>query len=86
MARSDKVLDRLLSATADRSFRFVELSDLLQRLGFDLRVSGSHHIYSRPGLVEIINLQPQRDGTAKPYQVRQIRNLVLEYGLGGTDD
>jgi hypothetical protein len=40
---------------------------------------------------EIINLQPRADGTAKPYQVRQVRNVLLSWDLGpeeqkGEDD
>ncbi len=40
-----------------------------------------HYIYTREGMVEIINLQP-RGTLAKPYQVKQVRRLILEHGLG----
>lgn len=33
---------------------------------------------------EILNLQPKQN-KAKPYQVKQIRNLILKYNLGDTD-
>jgi hypothetical protein len=42
---------------------------------------GSHRIFFRDGVVEILNLQPRPDGTAKPYQVRQVRDVILKYGL-----
>ena len=54
---------------------------LLRRLGFDERIRGGHHIFAREGLEEIINLQP-RGGMAKPYQVKQVRDLTTRYQLG----
>jgi hypothetical protein len=56
------------------------LSHLLQAKGFRMRVSGSHHIFTRTGVMQRINLQ--RDGfKAKPYQVRQIRRILTDYKL-----
>lgn len=82
MTRYAKLLARLLSGTADRAFRFDDLCALLRRLGFDERQrGGSHHIFSRDGVPEILNLQPRGGGEAKPYQVRQVRDVVLKYGL-----
>ncbi len=34
--------------------------------------------------MEIVNLQ-SRGGHAKPYQMRQVRQLILKYRLGGVD-
>ena len=82
MTRHAKLPARLLSGTADRAFRFDDLSALLRHLGLDERQrSGSHHIFSRDGVLEILNLQPRGGGGAKPYQVRQSRDVVLKYGL-----
>jgi hypothetical protein len=50
-------------------------------LGFQERVRGDHHIFSRTGIEEILNLQP-KGGKAKPYQVKQVRSLLLKYKLG----
>jgi predicted RNase H-like HicB family nuclease len=36
---------------------------------------------SRDGITEILNLQPRADRTAKPYQVRQVRDIILRYRL-----
>jgi len=82
VTRHAKLLARLLSGTADRAFRFDDLCALLRRLDFDERQrGGSHHIFSRDGIPEILNLQPRGGGEAKPYQVRQVRDVVLKYGL-----
>ena len=80
MTRSDKTLEQILLGTSDANIRFEELRSLLFRLGFVERSRGSHHIFTRAGIDERINLQ--RDGShAKPYQVKQIRAVVLKYHL-----
>jgi predicted RNA binding protein YcfA (HicA-like mRNA interferase family) len=78
---SRRTLQRVLGGRSDRNIRFADLRRLLLELGFQERVRGDHHIFTRDGIREIINLQPLKDGKAKPYQVRQVRNLILQYGL-----
>jgi predicted RNA binding protein YcfA (HicA-like mRNA interferase family) len=79
-----KTLLRVLSGASDATIRFDELLQLLLNLGFDMRVRGSHHIFRKAGIEEKINLQ--REGSeAKPYQVRQVRNVLLKYHLGETE-
>ena len=81
MAKHAKILWRVLSGGADANIRFADLCSLLLGLGFTERTSGSHHIFSREGVEELINLQC--DGSrAKVYQVRQVRQVILRYGLG----
>jgi len=58
---------------------------LLKRLGFQERIKGSHHIFYRDGVAEILNLQPQ-SGKCKPYQVKQVRNVIINYRLAGEAD
>lgn len=84
MGKFKKVLDSILSGRSDANIRFVELVQLLSRLGFEQRVRGDHHIFTKNGVEEIVNLQPKGTG-AKPYQVKQVRNLILKYKLG-TDE
>lgn len=75
------ILTRILSGNSDRNIRFAELCGVLTRLGFDERTRGSHHIFTRDGVEEIVNLQPREGGMAKPYQVRQVRGLIAKYKL-----
>jgi hypothetical protein len=82
MARSGKILDQVLGGTSDANVSFRDLRTLLNRLAFEERVRGSHHVFWQTGVEEILNLQPK--GTrAKPYQVKQVRNVILKYKLGG---
>jgi predicted RNA binding protein YcfA (HicA-like mRNA interferase family) len=85
MARHDKTLDRVVRGTCDAGIGFAELCGLLEGFGFEERIRGSHHIFTHPDVVEILNLQP-RNRQAKPYQVRQVRQVILKYQLGGDSD
>jgi predicted RNA binding protein YcfA (HicA-like mRNA interferase family) len=80
MGKYDKLIDRILSGKHDNTMRFAEVMGLLTAFGFTERVKGSHHICHRADVEEILNLQPN-GAKAKPYQVKQIRNLILKYKL-----
>ena len=81
MSQAAKLLERVLSGRADANIGFNDLVGLLRDLQFQERIKGSHHIFSRSSVVEILNLQP-KGSKAKPYQVRQVRQLLLKYRLG----
>jgi hypothetical protein len=53
---------------------------LLKRFGFQVRVHGDHFIFTKAGIIEIINIQPI-NAMVKPYQVKQVRNLLRTYRL-----
>jgi HicA toxin of bacterial toxin-antitoxin, len=76
-----KQLAKVLDGTADKSFAFVDLCTLLKKLGFEERIKGSHHIFWRNGVEEIINLQKGNDGNSKPYQMKQVREIIILYKL-----
>ena len=82
---SARTLQRVLRGTSDASIRFDELRQLLKRLGFAERIRGDHHIFTREGVDEILNLQP-RGSLAKAYQVRQVRNVIVRYRLAEEQD
>jgi predicted RNase H-like HicB family nuclease len=82
MERCEKLLFQILRGTSDANTAFDDLCQLLLRLGFEERKGGSHHIFRKAGIEEKINLQ-RDDGKAKPYQVRQVRAVILKYKLGG---
>ncbi len=84
MDRHERVRQTILGGRSDANIRFADVRALLTHLGFSERVHGSHHLFDKEGIVELINIQ-SRGGQAKPYQVRQIRNVILKYGLGGED-
>jgi len=85
MTRFEKTLLKVLRGTSDANIRFGDLRKLLNGLGFDERIRGGHHIFTRDGVEEILNLQP-RDAKAKPYQVKQVRDVILKHKLASGDE
>jgi len=85
MSKRSKLVTKVLSGTSDANINFNELRQLLKNLGFDERIRGSHHIFTKDEVEEILNLQP-KGADAKPYQVKQIRNVIVKYKLAGEED
>jgi hypothetical protein len=85
LVRHAKLLELILEGMSDANIPFVGIRAIVRSLGFHERIKGDHHIFYRDGLKEILNLQP-RGAKAKPYQVKQVRNLIIKYKLGGTDE
>lgn len=85
MAKHGQLIKRILEGRSDASVSFAELRNLLLALGFEERTRGSHHVFRREGVEERINIQPE-GRHAKPYQVRQVRAVLLKYRLGELPD
>jgi predicted RNA binding protein YcfA (HicA-like mRNA interferase family) len=74
-----KLLKKIIGGS--RNIRFEDMVILVRGFGFDLsRTEGSHHIFSRPDITELVNLQNIK-GQAKPYQIRQFLRLVEKHNL-----
>jgi len=82
VAQWGKTLQRVMSGQADASIDFQALCTLLPHIGYQAwRRHGSHHLFVHPDRPENINIQPGASGKAKPYQVKQVRDLLRKYGL-----
>jgi predicted RNA binding protein YcfA (HicA-like mRNA interferase family) len=84
MTTWSKLLQKILAGGADNNIEFAGLCQLLARLGFDERTKGSHHIFTKADVEEILNLQP-KGKCAKAYQVKQVRKILVRYRLGESD-
>ena len=82
MGKLEKILWQVLTAGGDQNIAFDDLVYLLEGMGFEKRIKGSHHLLSKEGVEEIINIQPAGN-KAKPYQVKQVRIVVMKYRLAG---
>jgi hypothetical protein len=80
MRKLERLYEHILMRRSDANVPFVTLCALLKRLGFDERIKGDHHIFTKQGVEEILNLQP-KDRKGKPYQVKQVRDVILKYNL-----
>ena len=83
MSQYEKLLLSILSGTRDKNLLFSDLRVVLERLGFQCHIKGDHFIYTKVDIEEIINIQPMGN-MAKPYQVKQVRKIILKYQLGGS--
>ena len=80
MGKYEELWLRILEGKSDASINFDELCHLLEWLGFEERIRGSHHIFRKYGVRELINLQAE-GSKAKIYQVRQVRQVILRHGV-----
>lgn len=80
MGKYEKVLVKILHGRSDANIYFADMCALLKELGFDERIRGDHHIFTKDDVEEIVNLQP-KGSQSKSYQVKQVRSLLLRYRL-----
>lgn len=85
MGKHQKLITKILRGSSDKNIGFDELCNLLIHLNFSERVKGSHHVFRREGVAELVNLQ--KDGSkAKTYQVKQVRSILIDYKLADDDN
>ena len=78
MSKKEKLLLKLLIGNADNNFDLDDLVQILTRFDFDERkTGGSHRILTKENIEGIINLQKTKDGKAKSYQVKQVRDFLI---------
>lgn len=82
MGKLEKILWQILNAGSDQNVAFDDLVYLLEGMGFEKRIKGSHHLFSKDGVDEIVNIQPAGN-KAKPYQIKQVRAVIMKYHLAG---
>ena len=73
MSKYEKLYQYIVTRKSDANVQFDALCMLLKKLGFIERIKGDHHIFTRA-------IQP-KEGKGKPYQVNQIRNIILKYQI-----
>jgi predicted RNA binding protein YcfA (HicA-like mRNA interferase family) len=79
-----KLLKKVVGGS--KNIRFTDMVNLVRCFGFELsRTEGSHHIFFRPDIPELVNLQNVK-GQAKPYQMRQFLKLVEKHNLKLEDE
>jgi hypothetical protein len=81
VGRRRKLYDSIVAGRSDANIPFEQTVNLLKYLGFTERISGSHHIYTREGVEELINLQETEGGKCVPYQVKQMRTVLKKYNM-----
>ena len=75
--KRDKDINRILDARNDGNIDFELLVRVLERLGYPVRTRGSHLAFRRLGVPVRLTLA-SHGKRAAPYQVRQVRRVILE--------
>jgi predicted RNA binding protein YcfA (HicA-like mRNA interferase family) len=71
-------LEQILDPKYTYNVRYNELVAFLEQDGWKSRQKGSHLIMTKAGCPFLINIQPEKDGKAKAYQVQQVRKIYLQ--------
>ena len=80
MTRRQKRIEKIQNNPA--GVRFQEICSLAEQLEFTQRGGkGSHIVYEKDGVDEILTFQ-DRKGMTKPYQVKQLLAVIEKYRLG----
>lgn len=70
-----------------RNVRFCDLLAFCEEHFGDYRVKGDHHIFKMPWQGDPrINIQPDRNGKALPYQVKQVRKAIEKKRQTGNEN
>ena len=80
MGKLAKIIESIMRGRSDSNVSFSDLTRVLESMGFQCRIKGGHHIYTRNDISEIVNIQPN-GSKAKAYQVKQIRGIIAKYKL-----
>lgn len=82
MGKADKLITKIRSRQSDANFTFDELVLIARTLGLAERGGGKHPVIftgnSPHGNPVFLNLQCDKGGKAKIYQVQQVRKTLAE--------
>jgi hypothetical protein len=76
-ARRKKAYRRMMQGSVYQNIRFGDLRLLILDVGYEERVRGSHHVFTKPGF-PLLNLQVIDGGKCKGYQVRQVLDVLCQ--------
>ena len=80
MSKIEKLYDAIVGTQSAENIRFDDLVLLLKKLGFDERIRGSHHLFTKNGLPDLVNIQ-RKSADAKGYQIRQVQYIIKKHNL-----
>jgi len=75
MSKIEKLIQKILKG---QSISYEEAEKLLIRLGFDLNISGSHHIFRKKGYIRNISLK--RRSELLPYRLEDLQEVLKDHG------
>jgi hypothetical protein len=75
--------DKLLNGICNnpKNVRFADACKAAEMLGFNAKAQtgSSHHAFAKPGEMSQLNFQKRSGGMIKPYQARQLMQMIEKY-------
>lgn len=75
MSKLQKLIEKILD---DRDISYHDAETILLKLGFDLDIRGSHHIFRKNGYPR--NISMKRRSHLLPYQIRELKEVLRDHG------
>jgi predicted RNA binding protein YcfA (HicA-like mRNA interferase family) len=75
MSKFDKLVEQILDG---RPTSYKEAESVLTKLGFELRIRGSHHVFAKPDYNRNVSIKIRTQ--LLPYQIRLIQEVLKDYG------
>lgn len=75
MTKIDKLVSKILEG---RTVSYSEAETLLRNLGFNLEVSGSHHVFRKKGYARNVSIKYRYQ--LLPYQIRDLKEVLRDHG------
>jgi predicted RNA binding protein YcfA (HicA-like mRNA interferase family) len=75
MSKFEKLAKQILEG---RSTSYQEAESVLSKLGFDLRIRGSHHVFAKKDYDKNVSLKMRSQ--LLPYQIRLIQEVLKDHG------
>ena len=79
VSKRAKLIGKILNLDGVNNVTFDELCECAKQLGWkqNKRKGTSHITYYHDVCSDLLNLQPGKNGKAKSYQVKQLRNFII---------
>ena len=75
MSKLEKLIQKIID---ERAISYEEAENLLKKLGFDVDIRGSHHIFRKEGYLRNISLK--RRSQLLPYQLKLLKEIIKDHG------
>jgi len=75
MSRQEKLIEKILAC---KIISYREAETLLLKLGFEMAVCGSHHVFRKKGYAK--NVSIKKRSQLLPYQIRELKGVLQDHG------
>ena len=74
MSTFEKLIKKVF---ANSAISYSDAEKILLKLGFQLNIEGSHHVFRKNGYLKTISLKKRKQ--LLPYQIRMLREVLIKH-------